>query len=163
MKTDPQDQDSELLTREVNRLYWESDTSVNQIGEELGLSKGALYGMLAPLPAGLPCIKCGDEMSYPNRTAREKGFVACTACGYEELEEVVQEHWQDAADLEAAGVPVEAPTALATPSESELAKEDYRALEHSEGGRRFGARALAGTALLGVATGIFIGSVLRKR
>ena len=161
MKTNQQD--SELLTAEVNRLYWESDTSVNQIGEELGLSKGALYGILRPFPAGLPCIKCGEEMAYPNRTARDKGFVACSSCGYEELEEVVQEHWRDAADLEAAGVPVDTPTALSKASETDPAKEDLRALDRPCCDRTFGTRTLAGTALLGVAAGIVIGSLIRKR
>jgi len=161
MKTNQQD--SELLTAEVNRLYWESDTSVNQIGEELGLSKGALYGILRHQPAGLPCIRCGEEMAYPNRTARDKGFVACSSCGYEDLEEVVQEHWQDAAELEAAGVPVDAPTALSKSSESDLEKEDFRALEQPICDRRFGTRALAGTALLGMAAGIVIGSLISKR
>ena len=161
MKTNQQD--SELLTAEVNRLYWDSDTSVNQIGEELGLSKGALYGILHHLSAGLPCIKCGEEMAYPNRTARDKGFVACQSCGYEDLEEVVQEHWQDAAELEAAGVPVDAPPGLSKSSESDLEKEDFRALEQPVGDRRFGTRALAGSALLGVAAGIVIGSLISKR
>ena len=166
-----QAKDQDALHLEANRLYWESDTSVNQIGEELGLSKGALYGILRPLSAGLPCIKCGEEMAYPNRTAREKAFVACSSCGYEDLEEVVQEHWQDAADLEAAGVPVDAPTALSrTPpmttsssSESDLEKEDFRALEQPVSDRRFGTRAMAGTALLGVAAGIIIGSLLSRK
>ncbi len=161
MKT--KEQDSELLTAEVNRLYWESDTSVNQIGEELGLSKGALYGILRPLLAGLPCIKCGEEMAYPNRTARDKGFVACSSCEYEDLEEVVQEHWQDAADLEAAGVPVDAPTGLSKASESDPVKEGFRALGRPFCDRTFGTRTLAGTALLGVAAGIVIGSLIRKR
>ena len=161
MKTNRQD--SELLTAGVNRLYWESATSVNQIGEELGLSKGALYGILRPLLAGLPCIKCGEEMAYPNRTARDKGFLACSSCGYEELEEVVQEHWKDAAKLEAAGVPVDTPTALSEASESDPVKEDPRALKRPCCNRTFGTSTLAGTALLGVAAGIVIGSFIRKR
>lgn len=161
MKTNQQD--SELLTAEVNRLYWESDTSVNKIGEELGLSKGALYGILRPLLAGLPCIKCGEEMAYPNRTARDKGFVACSSCGYEDLEEVVQEHWRDAAELEAAGVPVDTPTALSKDSETDPVQEDLRALDRPYCDRTFGTKTLAGTALLGVAAGIVIGSLIRKR
>lgn len=161
MKT--KQQDSELLTAEVNRLYWESDTSVNQIGEELGLSKGALYGILRPLLAGLPCIKCGEEMAYPNRTARDKGFVACSSCGCEELEEVVQTHWQDAAELEAAGVPVDTPTSLSKASETDPVKEELRALDRPFCDRTFGTKTLAGTALLGVAAGIVIGSLIRKR
>jgi predicted DNA-binding protein YlxM (UPF0122 family) len=43
----------------ANELYWGSDRSVNQIADELDLSKGALYGMIRPLPAALACPECG--------------------------------------------------------------------------------------------------------
>lgn len=155
--------DPEQLSAEVNRLYWESETSVNQIGEELGLSKGALYGLLEPLPAGLPCISCGEEMSYPNRTARDKGFVTCDSCGYEEVEEVVQEHWEDAAVLEAAGETVTKPTSLTTPGEEEALREEMATHEQAVvSGRQYSGRIVAGSALIGVALGIMIGAHLRK-
>lgn len=75
----------------ANRLYWESESSVNDIAESMDISKGALYGMVRPLSAGIACPECGDEMEYPNRTARDKGFVHCPTCGLEEDEEVVVE------------------------------------------------------------------------
>lgn len=83
----------------ANVLYWDSDASVNDIAEELDLSKGTLYGMIRPRPAGLACPECGGDMEYPNRTARDKGFVTCAACGYEEEEDLLLE----AAALEARG------------------------------------------------------------
>lgn len=67
----------------VNRLYWNSDLSVNAIGEEMGLSKGRLYQFLRPLPSGLGCPKCGGELGYENRTARERDQVSCPQCGFE--------------------------------------------------------------------------------
>jgi predicted RNA-binding Zn-ribbon protein involved in translation (DUF1610 family) len=79
------DQETE---RKANELYWGSQWSVNQIADELDLSKGVLYGIIRPQPAGLACPTCGEEVSYPNRTARERGLVGCTSCGWagEELE-----------------------------------------------------------------------------
>ena len=67
----------------ANELYWGTDRSVNQIADELDLSKGALYGMIRPLPAGLGCPDCGGEIVSPNRTARERGMFACAVCGWE--------------------------------------------------------------------------------
>jgi hypothetical protein len=71
----------------AHELYWDSDESVNQIAEDLGLSKGSLYSIIRPLPAGLGCPECGEELLYPNRTARERGMVGCPSCGFEGEEE----------------------------------------------------------------------------
>ncbi len=82
--------DDQALQERANELYWTSDESVNQIAEDLELSKGALYGLVVPRPAGLGCPRCGAEMEYPNRTARERGHLTCPACELEEDEEVVR-------------------------------------------------------------------------
>lgn len=78
--------DAEVEAR-ANELYWESNESVNQIAEDLELSKGTLYSVIQPLPTGLACPDCGEELLYPNRTARERGMVGCPACGFEGEEE----------------------------------------------------------------------------
>jgi hypothetical protein len=41
---------SEKTLEAANELYWGSEKSVNQIADELDLSKGALYGLIRPLP-----------------------------------------------------------------------------------------------------------------
>lgn len=69
--------------RKANDLYWGSEWSVNQIAEELDLSKGTLYGLIRPLPSGLTCPDCGEEAVHPNRTAKDRSLVACPACGWE--------------------------------------------------------------------------------
>lgn len=69
--------------RKANDLYWGSQWSVNQIAEELDLSKGTLYGLIRPLPSGLTCPDCGQEAVFPNRTAKERSLVACPSCGWE--------------------------------------------------------------------------------
>lgn len=76
------DQDRETEHR-ANELYWGSDLSVNQIAEDMDLSKGMLYGLIRPLPSGLSCPACSEETVYPNRTAKERGTLACPACGWE--------------------------------------------------------------------------------
>jgi hypothetical protein len=73
--------------RKANELYWGSDVSVNQIAEALDLSKGTLYGLIRPAPAGLTCPACGNEVVYPNRTAKERALVACPSCGWEGQED----------------------------------------------------------------------------
>jgi hypothetical protein len=80
MSTNPDEPKTEAR---VNRLYWESDLSVNAIGEEMGLSKGRLYDLLRPLPSGLGCPDCGAELGYENRTARDRDDLACSRCGFE--------------------------------------------------------------------------------
>lgn len=67
----------------ANELYWGSDRSVNQIADELDLSKGVLYGLIRPRPTGLACPSCGQELVYPNRTAKERHQLACPACGWQ--------------------------------------------------------------------------------
>lgn len=67
----------------ANELYWGSELSVNQIAEDLDLSKGVLYGLIRPRPAGLACPECSEEVVHPNRTAKERGALACPSCGWE--------------------------------------------------------------------------------
>lgn len=66
----------------ANELYWGSERSVNQIAEQLDLSKGALYGMIQPLPGGLGCPVCSEEVVFANRTARERGVLSCAQCAW---------------------------------------------------------------------------------
>lgn len=81
---------TEASDARANELYWDSDASVNDLAERLDLSKGALYGLIQPLGADVACPECGAEMEYANRTARDKGFVTCGACGMEEEEALVR-------------------------------------------------------------------------
>lgn len=154
-----QGEDQGALAQKVNRLYWESDQSVNRIGEELGLSRSALYQLLDPLPAGLPCPHCNAEMAFPNRTARDRGFVVCPDCGLEEEEEAVQLFWEEAAEGEGAG------------SEAAAAKERALARIRDLRGKLpdevppipVPGRVIAGVALLGVAAGILLARALKDR
>jgi hypothetical protein len=159
MSTDRQDQDA--LFEEANRLYWESDQSVNQIGEALDLSKGVLYGLIAALPAGLPCPQCAEEMVFPNRTARDKGFLACPECGMEEEDAAVRAFWEEKG---------EDPDAMIPQDTRALSRRAGNAVQRavSTGKDRVSQlsprnRVLAGTALLGVAAGLVLGAYFRRR
>lgn len=134
---------------EVNRLYWDSDRSVNQITDDLAMSKGRLYEVVEPRPAGVACPRCSEEMAYPNRTARDRGFLNCPSCGFEEEESEVEGVWSEEGGRTGGGAVVVTPEAV----QEARSKPRSTALT----------RIVAGTALLGVAAGITIATILRKR
>lgn len=100
MQSQPQQDSPEAR---ANDLYWQSEKSVNQIADELELSKGMLYGMIRPRPADLPCPRCSSDMEYPNRTARERGLITCRSCGIELEEEAARKQWEEAASAAPGG------------------------------------------------------------
>jgi len=155
------EKDQEALYEEANRLYWESDRSVNQIGEELDLSKGVLYSLIEALPAGMPCPDCGEEMVFPNRTAREKGFLACPECGMEEEETAIRAFWEEQSEsLEDEEGPSSRPLARRAGEAVQQVVESGRARVGEMSPR---GRILTGTALLGIAAGLALGAYFRKR
>lgn len=135
------------VVRQANDQYWNSDAGVNQLARDLDLSKGTLYEILAPLPAGIPCPHCDGELGFANRTARERGFLSCAACGLEGEKESVLDTLADAtalADTTPTAEPSSDPASTPAPS------------------RGLGAL-LAVTALAGVGVGLILGSFLRRR
>lgn len=70
------------IAANANELYWGSTRSVNQIAEDLDLSKGALYAALVHLPSGAGCPLCGDEVGWSNRTARDRDQLTCPNCDW---------------------------------------------------------------------------------
>jgi len=125
----------------ANRLYWHSDLGVNQIAEELGISKGALYGMVEPLSTGAPCPKGPGELVYTNRTARDRGFVTCPECGFEEEEARLREEGL---------FPLEVARAGTEDGSTPLGGADDR-------------RLIWGVGLLGAAAGLLLVGWLRRR
>ncbi len=119
----------------VNDLYWGSDKSVNQIAEELDLSKGAFYAMIRPLASALNCPRCGNEVAHTNRTAKERGQVDCRACSWSGTEDET--------------LPYE--PSVETPLPSPEKPHDART------------RAIAGGALLGAAVGLALVLWARRR
>lgn len=71
----------------ANQLYWESDRSVNDIAEEMELSKGMLYQLIEPLDAAADCPECGGALEFANRTALDRGLMQCPDCGTDEITE----------------------------------------------------------------------------
>lgn len=124
----------------ANELYWGSDRSVNQIADDLDLSKGALYAVIAPLPAGLGCPLCGEEVVYSNRTAQDRGKLECPSCGWDgAADETVERDVEDDGASEALAPPPPAPWSPAT------------------------VRTVAGGALLGAAVGLAFVLWARRR
>lgn len=128
--------DNPELVERANELYWRSEESVNQIADEMDLSKSRLYGLIHPLPAGLSCPDCGEGLVFPNRTAMQKGLLSCPACGYEGdrasfPDEVVAQY-----------------------------SDDHPAPDR--GGRRRSKRILWASALFGVAAGLYVAARRRR-
>ncbi len=82
------------VERRANRLYWESDRSVNEIADDLDLSKGRLYELLRPLAAERSCPRCGGDLLFANRTARDQKLLSCGSCGLSGKEGELEEEWK---------------------------------------------------------------------
>lgn len=137
----------DALRKKANALYWDSAQSVNHIAEEMDLSKGRLYELIAPLPTATACPECSAMTHYANRTAREKATATCPECGYQ--------------GPLAAGTPSKAPAAPHVESEPRPSADDDKASHALEfagppADSRVGTRVWVGAALLGAAVGLFV-------
>lgn len=139
----------EEVVRRANEQYWNSGAGVNQLARELELSKGTLYEIIAPLPAGVPCPHGDGELAFTNRTARERGFVSCPACGLEDDRERILARLDEVAHDSTI---VDAPTAH-DPTIKAAPSAPARSLE----------TLLVVTALAGMAAGLILGGILRRR
>src|SRR5688572_31979845 len=70
---------------EANRLYWDSETSVGDIANQLGISRRGLYEAIEPKSAGVPCSECGSDMLFANRSALASGTARCPSCDQEAI------------------------------------------------------------------------------
>lgn len=158
---------------EANRLYWETESSVGDIAENLGLSRRALYELLDPVAADGPCPGCGEPLLFANRLARAAGDAICRGCGTSR--HVVLPSRPPEARQEA--TPASAPTPR---SRRAMAAQDAVRREDEEApipdvelpdwtspigiSRRatFPLRAI-GVAVLALAGGVAIGVILRRR
>ena len=68
------------LHERANRLYWNSNDTVDQVASRIGISRSALYGAIEPQPAGASCPECGTALVFTNRTNRAAGQATCTEC-----------------------------------------------------------------------------------
>lgn len=73
---------NQKLAEKANELYWSSGRSVNQLAQELDLSKSVLYSMVRPLSVESPCPVCRTELVFANRTAMEKTLASCPGCDF---------------------------------------------------------------------------------
>jgi hypothetical protein len=74
--------DDQKLADHANELYWRSGQSVNQIAEEMDLSKSGLYALIRPLSAERACPECGEGLVFTNRTTEQKAIASCPGCEY---------------------------------------------------------------------------------
>lgn len=67
----------------LNELYWDTEQTIGDITDQLGVSRNALYTAIRPRAAGATCPSCGERMVHTNRTQRDSGVATCRACGME--------------------------------------------------------------------------------
>lgn len=67
----------------INELYWNSENTVDEIVETLGIGRNTLYSSVRPQPAGASCPDCGRPLVFTNRSNRSSGTATCQACGME--------------------------------------------------------------------------------
>jgi hypothetical protein len=77
--------ETETQANEANRLYWDTETSVGDIANQLGISRRGLYEAVEPKSAGLPCSECGSDMLFANRSALASGTARCPSCDQEAI------------------------------------------------------------------------------
>lgn len=173
--------DSEAQIREANELYWESDTSVNRIADQLGLSKGSLYAAIEPLASGSLCPLCSARLVYMNRTALEKGHLQCSDCGTEFSEKARSGSPQpmSAAGESAPAEPTSEDNGVGStrePGQEEPAAEDGPApyghqnegdstlgsAERVDAPQRASRQLVLSTTMLGLGVGLLLARVLRR-
>lgn len=148
--------------RQANELYWDSERSVNQIAEELDLSKGALYGVIEPEPSGLGCPLCGDEVVYPNRTAKDRDRLDCPTCDWDGAADETTGYDDSSYRSESGASDIE------LPAPTDALRGEEEAVDRSEGTPprpvpRPSATTIAGGALLGAAVGLALVMWARRR
>jgi hypothetical protein len=141
----------------ANELYWHSDRSVNQIAEDLELSKGTLYGILEPEPSGLGCPLCGDEVGYANRTAKDRGALECPTCSWDGDADEASAVREPGSRESAAGDEREQTSLPERSSARAPAPPSLRSTESPS------LRTIAGGALLGAAAGLALVMWARRR
>ncbi len=160
---------------EANRLYWETDSSVGDIAESLGLSRRALYELLDPIVADGPCPGCGEALLFANRLARAAGDAICPGCGTSRhvvLPARPLEARQEVTTLDSVPTP-RSRRAMSAQDAGQGMENDGTALADVElpdwtspigVSRRstFPLRAL-GVAVVAIAAGVAIGVILRRR
>lgn len=152
------------VVERANELYWESDRSVNQIADDLELSKGALYGIIEPEPSGLGCPLCGQEVVYPNRTAKEREMLDCPTCDWDGDPEEATMHHESAHGSPSERTGVELPSSdgdQAPPVGT--SPRDAPARVPPPTAARVPMNTIAGGALLGAAVGLALVLWARKR
>lgn len=71
------------ITETINELYWNSDHTVDDIVNELGIGRNTLYSSVQPQPAGASCPDCGTRLVFTNRSNRNHDLATCRDCGIE--------------------------------------------------------------------------------
>lgn len=80
------------VASEMNRLYWDTDESVSEISNRLGVSRRGLYDAIEPTRAGVECPECGADLYFQNRSGKAAGRARCLMCGTERALDEAMSH-----------------------------------------------------------------------
>jgi predicted RNA-binding Zn-ribbon protein involved in translation (DUF1610 family) len=129
-------------TRQANRLYWETESSVAEIADELDISRRMLYDLIEPRHTDASCPECGAGLVFRNRTALDRRQAECPECEVE--------------------VPLVEPHGVEPAVEQEHAAANLSPVAR-DGTVRGNAPLLSGALLLGLAAGAAAAHLVRNR
>jgi len=139
------EENSGRLAAKANQLYWQTSRPAGHLADELGISRSKFYALVEPLRIDVVCSACGAPLAFSSRSDREAGRGRCPECGA-------------TADVQAEDIPA------APPVTTEIPRAE--AAEDSGPGTWVdlpGGRPLWLTAIAGVAVGILVTALFRRR
>lgn len=77
-------------SRDVNRLYWQTDDPVTRLATRLQISRGTFYNHVRPLPIDGACASCGGPLAFRTRADRDAGAARCDDCDAEQTVDSAQ-------------------------------------------------------------------------
>lgn len=148
---------ADALHGAANHLYWNSDETVDQLAQRLGMSRHALYASVQPIAADATCEACEGVLEFTNRSSRNAGRATCIACGAEAFVEFPRPE----ETTEETG---ESPEPMSDATTGDAITGDVPTVENGRL-RRIPERAakIGGAAALGAAIGVAAVAVTRRK
>ncbi|MEE9133420.1 MAG: hypothetical protein V3U13_07655 [Gemmatimonadota bacterium] len=140
----PEDNSGRLAAK-ANQLYWQTSRPAGHLADELGISRSKFYALIEPLRVKVKCPACGAALAFSSRSDREAGRGRCPECGA-------------TADIPAAEMPAVPALTAEPPSVKPASDTGIGAWMELPGSRK-----LWLTAITGVAVGILMTGLFRRR
>jgi len=139
------EENSGRLAAKANQLYWQTSRPAGHLADELGISRSKFYALVEPLPIDVMCSACGAPLAFSSRSDREAGRGRCPECG-------------TTAEVLADDIPAAPPVTTESPRAEAAADSGPGAWVDLPGSRPLWLSAIAG-----VAVGILVTALFRRR